>query len=305
MRHIFVNKVYEHLKQNKDSYFLTADLGFNAFETLQKDFPDRFINTGVGENNALGVASGMAMSGKKIFVYSIVPFLIFRNFEIIRNYISHNALNIQLVGAGGGFSYGNQGISHNTFEDFAIMRTLPNFNIFSPGTREEVNNCCDIIFNINGPSYIRLGKVPATNHKIIDKIGNIGQFYKKGIDALIISSGNLIDEIINSANYLETKSINCSVFSLSTLKPLKEELITKILKEYNKVFIIEENGIIGGLNSIISEIIAKHKLILEIKNISLEDKPHKLIGDQNYLRKINKIDSSSISEYIINNIDNE
>ena len=74
MRHIFVNKVHEHLKQNKESYFLTADLGFNAFESLQKDFPERFINTGVGENNALGVASGMAMSGKKIFVYSIVPF---------------------------------------------------------------------------------------------------------------------------------------------------------------------------------------------------------------------------------------
>ena len=299
MRHVFVKKVHEYLKNNKDSYFLSADLGFKAFELIQKEFPDRFINTGVGENNTLGVASGMAMSGKKIFVYSIVPFLVFRNFEVIRNYISHNALDVKLIGAGGGFSYGNQGISHNTFEDFAIMRTLPNFHIFSPGTRIEVNKCCDKIFNNSSPSYIRLGKAPDENYKTIESVDDLGEFYKKGNDAIIISTGNLIDEVIKSAKELETKSIDCSVFSLSTLKPIKDELIIQILKSYKKIFTVEENSILGGLNSIISEIIAKNKLESLIYPLALEDKAHKIIGDQNYLRKVNKIDSLSISEFII------
>jgi len=299
MRHIFVEKVQEYLRLNNNSYFLTADLGFKAFESLQAEFPDRFINTGVGENNTLGVASGMAMSGKKVFVYSIVPFLIFRNFEIIRNYISHNKLDVKLIGAGGGFSYGNQGISHNTFEDFAIMRTLPNFRIFSPGTRDEVSKCCNKIFNNPDPSYIRLGKAPLENYKAIESVQDVGEFYKKGNDLLIISTGNLIDEVIKSANKLHLKSIDCSVFSFYNIKPIKEELIIRILEKYSKIIVVEENVIIGGLNSIISEIKVKNELGCSIYPLALEDKVHNIIGDQDYLRKINKIDNKSITDFII------
>ena len=302
MRHIFVKKIQEYLKYNNDSYFLTADLGFKAFEPLQKEFPDRFINTGVGENNTLGVAAGMAMSGKTIFVYSIVPFLIFRNFEIIRNYISHNNLDVKLIGAGGGFSYGNQGVSHNTFEDFAIMRTLPNFNIFSPGTRDEVSKCCDKIFNTKGPCYIRLGKAPDENYKTLESIEGVGEYYIKGNQYLILSTGNLIDEVIKSAKNLQPNSLNCSVVNLSTLKPINEKSVINILEKYQKIFIVEENGIIGGLNTIISELKVKNNLECKIYCLALKDKVHKIIGDQNYLRKINKIDSFSISDFIMKNI---
>ncbi len=305
MRHIFVEQVSNYLKKNDDAYFLTIDLGYKAFEPLQKDFPHRFINTGVGENNAMGVASGMAMSGKKVFVYSIVPFLIFRNLEIIRNYISHNCLNITLIGAGGGFSYGNQGISHNTFEDFAIMRTLPNFKIYSPATRDEVIKCSDKIFDYSGPAYIRLGKAPSENYKSIETIKDLGEFYRKGNDALIISSGNLVDEVIKSVDNLKSELIECSVLSLNTLKPIPNESILKILEKYKIVFTIEENGIIGGISSIISEILLKNNMRNKIFSLALEDKAHKEIGDQDYLRSINKIDNLSISKFILNKINNE
>ncbi len=302
MRHVFVEQLSNYLDVNNEAYFLTADLGYKAFESLQDKFPDRFINTGVGENNTMGVASGMAMSGKKIFVYSIVPFLIFRNLEIIRNYISHNNLDITLVGAGGGFSYGNQGISHNTFEDFAIIRTLPNFRIFSPGTKLEVVNCCKKIFYNSGPNYIRLGKVPNEDYESLESIDNVGDFYKLGNDILIISTGNLIDEVIKSSKILEGISINCSILSMSTIKPLDEKNLVDILRKNKKIFIVEENSIIGGLSSIISELVVKFNLNKNTYSISLEDKVHSIIGSQDYLRKINNIDYISISDFISKNI---
>ena len=105
MRHVFINELIKESKKDKDIYLITADLGFRAFEIFQKEFPERFINLGVAENNMIGVGAGMALQGKKVFVYSILPFVVFRSLEQIRNIICHNNLNVNLVGGGGGFSY--------------------------------------------------------------------------------------------------------------------------------------------------------------------------------------------------------
>ena len=135
MRNIFINKLIQASKNDPDIILLTSDLGFNAFEKYRDSFPNQFFNIGVAENNMVGVGSGLALKGKKVFIYSIIPFLIFRCFEQIRNIICHNTLNVKLIGAGGGFSYGNQGISHNPTEDLSILRSLPNLTIFTPGTK--------------------------------------------------------------------------------------------------------------------------------------------------------------------------
>ena len=125
MRNVFINELIKKSKTDKDIYLITADLGFRSFEIFQKEFPERFINVGVAENNMIGVGAGMALQGKKVFVYSILPFLVFRCLEQIRNNICHNNLNVKLIAGGGGFSYSVQGISHNTSEDLSIMRSLP------------------------------------------------------------------------------------------------------------------------------------------------------------------------------------
>ena len=125
MRNIFAKKLVEHATLKKNVYLLTADLGFNCFEDFQKKFPERFINIGIAENNMLGIATGLAMQGKEVYVYSIIPFLLYKSFEHIKNYISTYDLNIKLIGAGGGFSYGAQGISHNPIEDLGILNLLP------------------------------------------------------------------------------------------------------------------------------------------------------------------------------------
>ena len=114
MRFVFVDEIIKFASKNKNSYLVTSDLGYRAFEKFAKKFPKRFLNVGVSENNMIGVAAGMAITGKKVFVYSILPFVLFRSLEQIRNNILHNNLDIKIIGAGGGFSYNVQGISHNT-----------------------------------------------------------------------------------------------------------------------------------------------------------------------------------------------
>ena len=109
MRFVFVNKLINYSKKNKNVYLITSDLGYRAFEKFAKLFPKRFINVGVSENNMIGIAAGMAASGKKIFVYSILPFVVFRSLEQIRNNIVHNNLDVNIIGAGGGFSFGSGG----------------------------------------------------------------------------------------------------------------------------------------------------------------------------------------------------
>ena len=159
MRFIFVKELIKYAKKNKNVYLVTADLGYRAFEDFKKLFPERFINVGVAENNMVGVAAGLALTGKKVFVYSILPFLVFRSLEQIRNNICHNNLDVTLVGAGGGFSYGPQGISHNTSEDISIIRSLPNIKVFNPGSRLETELVMKIIYKSKFFAYFIFQKI--------------------------------------------------------------------------------------------------------------------------------------------------
>ena len=160
MRNIFIKELIKESRNDKDIFLITADLGFRSFEVFKKEFPDRFINVGVSENNMIGLSAGMALKGKKVFAYSILPFLVYRCLEQIRNNICHNNLNVKLIGGGGGFSYAKQGISHNTSEDLSIMRSLPNISVFNPGSKIEAELVIKTLFNMTSPSFARLGKIP-------------------------------------------------------------------------------------------------------------------------------------------------
>ena len=137
MRNIFIEGLIRKAKKNKNIILITGDLGYKYFDKFNDLFPDRFINAGIAENNMVNLASGLALMGKEVYVYSIIPFLTFRSLEQIRNNICNLNLNVKIIGSGGGFSYGQLGYSHHATEDYGILRTLPNITIFTPGSREE------------------------------------------------------------------------------------------------------------------------------------------------------------------------
>ncbi len=302
MRNIFANKLVKHASLKKDVYLLTADLGYNCFENFKEKFPKRFINVGIAENNMMGVATGLAMQGKEVFVYSIIPFLLYRSFEHIKNYISTYNLNIKLIGAGGGFSYGAQGISHNPIEDIGILNLLPNVKIMTPGTKNQTNKAIDIMLKNKGFFYIRLGKVPKinTNEKLNNfKLGN-GIILNKGSDVTLVCHGNIIENVLKVAKELEKKNITVKVISYLNTKPININFLKKNLNVNSKIFCIEEHSEIGGLGSSIANIIIDLNLKnIIFKKIAIKDRAHLEIGSQDNLRKINGLDNKSIFKKIL------
>ena len=301
MRNVFINELIKKSKIDKDVYLITADLGFKSFEIFREQFPKRFINLGVAENNMIGVGTGMALQGKKVFVYSILSFLAFRCFEQIRNNICHNNLNIKLIGGGGGFSYSVQGISHNTSEELSIMRSLPNMNVYNPGSKIETELAMEAMFNTQGPGFIRLGKAPEKDYYLNKpkyRIGD-GLLIKNGNDLTIFCSGNITEVVMDVRNKLKSNNINAKIVSLICLKPINSKSIISQISSKN-VVTIEEHSEMGGLGTAIAEILMNNKLShISFQKIALQDRCHKEIGSHNYLRKLNGLDSDSIVKKII------
>lgn len=301
MRFIFVEELIEYARKNKNLYLVTSDLGYRAFEDFKRLYPKRFINVGIAENNMIGVAAGLALTGKKVFVYSILPFLVFRSLEQIRNNICHNNLDVTLVGAGGGFSYGPQGISHNTSEDLSIIRSLPNIDVFSPGSRLETKLVLRIIFKSNTPSFIRLGKCPIKDfYRDTTKLkrGN-GLVVTKGNDITIFTTGNIIENVFDAVAKIKKLGFSVKLISVPILKPINNQFILSNI-DTKKILTIEENSYPGVLNLIISSISLKKKLKdIKLKSITLKDKPHKLVGSQEYLRSLNMLNSKKIFNSIL------
>lgn len=301
MRNIFINKLIQASKKDPDIILLTSDLGFNAFEPYREQFPKQFYNIGVAENNMVGVGSGLALKGKKVFIYSIIPFLIFRCFEQIRNIICHNDLNVKLIGAGGGFSYGNQGVSHNATEDLSILRTLPNLTIFTPGTKIEATLAFDIMMDQNGPGFIRLGKVPDKEFHSSEPKYTLGKglIIKDGSDIAIICIGNIVEDVMDAANELDQLGIDAKIITLLTIKPIDKEYINEIAQTHKAIFTVEEHDEIGGLGTAVSEILAVSETSnIIFKRIGLNEKPHLEIGTQEYLKEIYGLSSKKIAKRI-------
>ena len=158
MRKIFIEELILAAKKNKKVVLIVNDLGYSVVERFAEMFPKQFYNAGVAEQNMMGIAAGMALEGYHVFVYSIGNFPTFRCAEQIRNDIDYHNLPVTIVSVGGGLAYGALGYSHHALQDYALIRTLPNMLIASPGDPQEVEGCLDFLNENPQPSYLRLGK---------------------------------------------------------------------------------------------------------------------------------------------------
>lgn len=304
MRNLFINYLFKRAKKNKNVIILTGDLGYKYFDNFAKYFPDRFINTGIAENNMINLACGLALYNKEVYVYSIIPFLAFRSLEQIRNNIANLNLNVKIIGSGGGFSYGNQGVSHNPIEDIAIMRSIPNMNILNPGFEEEAKLSFKLLFNDKKPYYLRLGKKPSFNlsYKIDAKKYKKGDgiLVKKGNEILLISTGNIIENVIKADEKLNEIGYSATLISCFSLKPINKYFYLKYLKESNIIITIEEHSEIGGLGTIISEMISEENVSYsKFEKISIQDKANIEIGSQEYLRNKSNLGVKTLTKKLL------
>ena len=299
MRTSFINTLQELAKTDKRIFLLTADVGFSVLEKFVEEFPDRYFNVGVAEANMINVASGLAMSDKIVFVYSMAHFITTRCYEQIKLNLCYQNMNVKLIGSGGGLSYGYAGATHHAIEDISIMRSLPNMCVICPGDPIETKYAIEASLKREGPVYIRVGRNNPPVHKsdIDFQIGK-GIILKKGRDLNILTTGNML-EISNLVSAkLEEDGVDAGVISIHTVKPLDVDLVKDLVYSGKPIFTIEEHSIIGGLGSAVSEVIAELDCSVPFKRIGLPDEFSHIIGSQNYQRMKFGIDVNGIYKKI-------
>jgi len=259
MRDSFINSIYKVTKLNNNVLCMVGDIGAFLLRNYIRDFPFNYYNLGAAEANMVGVAAGLALSGKIPFVYTITPFITARCYEQIKIDVCYNNANVKIVGVGSGVSYGTMGSTHHSLEDIAIMRALPNMVIISPSDPQEVEEAVFAAMKYTGPTYIRLTlqSKPLNYDRGNFKIGK-ARIVKKGANAAIVATGEMVGIAIDAAETLKKYNINCYVINLHTIKPIDKALIKKLSEECNAIVSIEEHSVIGGLGSAVSSIISQY-----------------------------------------------
>lgn len=301
MRDAFV-KTLERLSQSdNDIFLLTGDLGFKLFDSFREKYPERFLNMGIAEPNMIGVSAGLALSGKKVYCYSMIPFLVMRCFEHVRIDICYHNLNVRLVGVGGGLVYGLEGVTHHAVEDMAIMRTLPKMTVVAPGDPFEVSACIGASVSYKGPMFIRLGRrsEPQVHSTAPDfKIGKGIILFNKGNDICLLATGTMLSKAKIASELLLKKGFGVTLISLHTIKPLDEMLIKDCAKKYRSIFSIEEHSIVGGLGSAVAEVLSEICYNGIFKKIGLPDEFNHYVGRAEYLYQKYGLVPESIADNI-------
>jgi len=302
MRRGFLTALTEIAKADKNVILLTGDLGFKVFEEFAKELPDQYLNCGVAEQNMMGVAAGLAMSGKIPYVYSIVPFATLRCLEQIRADVCYQNLNVKVIGVGGGFSYGELGSTHAIMEDLAVLRALPNMTVLSGADIAETEALMHLQYKHTGPSYLRLCN--AGNYKIHDsrprlEIGK-PEVLKDGKDALVIGIG--LQSVFCLELAKELKDVDLKVVNIHTLKPIDTKAFLQQAQSFEKIFTVEEHGVIGGLGSAVAELLAQSDWQGKLHMLGMADMFSPVIGSSDYLRSQYGLDKGGIKKIILENI---
>ncbi|MBI5206446.1 MAG: transketolase family protein [Candidatus Firestonebacteria bacterium] len=258
---------------NSNVVAVDADLSCSTMSILfRNNFPDRFFNFGVAEQNMIGTASGLALSGKIVFASSFAIFASGRAWEQIRNTVASCNLNVKIVGSHGGISVGEDGSSHQSIEDIALMRAIPNMTVIIPADAVETQKALFAVAEHNGPVYFRTSR-PKTPIIYDDKYKFIigkGSIIKEGNDITIISTGITLSIAKEAQEELSKQNINCRVVNLSTIKPIDKDIIISSAEKTGAIITIEEHSVIGGLGSAVAEVLAEN-FPVPLKRIGIQD----------------------------------
>ena len=271
MRNAFVDTLYKLAKEDKRILALVGDAGSGVFDKFRADFPNQFFNMGIAEANMITVAAGLSHQGFIPFTYAIAPHITMRPYEQIRNDVCLNNTNVKIVSVGAGLHYSNQGPTHQSVEDFAVLKVLPHITIFSPSNPTEAANVTVAASKINGPVYIRIGRATDTKEKYEFKAG-YGVELKEGTDATIIATGATVYDAYTAAHELQKEGFSVRVVNIHTIKPIDKKIIVKAARETGVILTVEEHQITGGLgDSVASVILEENYKPIKFKRMGIND----------------------------------
>jgi len=266
-RDVYGKTLVELGKANKDIAVFDADLSSSTRTGMfAKEFPERFFNFGVAEQNMMSSAAGFASCGKTVFVSTFAIFATGRAWDQVRNSVAYNNFNVKIVASHAGITVGPDGASHQALEDIALMRVIPNMNIIVPCDGPQTRDAIITAANTPGPFYVRLGrpKFPTIENKGEFKLGK-AQVLTEGSDVAIIACGIMVNEALQAASGLLSKGVKARVINMHTIRPLDTGVILQAARETRGIVVCEEHSVIGGLASSVDEVIAENRPVKIIR----------------------------------------
>ena len=273
-RDVYGKTLVELGKEDKSIVVLDADLsGSTRTSFFKQEFPDRFLNFGVAEQNMISSAAGLASCGKTVFASTFAMFATGRAWDQLRNAVCYSNLNVKLVATHAGITVGPDGATHQALEDITLMRVIPNMTVIVPCDGPQTKDAIKAAAKIQGPVYVRLGraKVPT-----IEGLGNFelgkANVLKNGKDIAIFSCGIMTEQALIASKELSKSAIECSVVNVHTIKPLDVDTVDKITRQTGSIIICEEHSVIGGLGCAIEEVVARAGLGVRVARIGVNER---------------------------------
>ena len=276
---------------------IVGDLGYSVIEEFARLHPNQFVNAGVAEQNMIGMAAGMAMTGKVVFTYSIGNFATLRGLEQIRNDVCYHRANVKVVAVGGGLAYGTLGVTHHASEDIAILRALPNMTVVAPGDPVEARLATRAVVALDGPCYLRLGKAGEPVVHTAEPDFELGRAItiRDGSDVALIACDGMLATADKASRSLEEKGLSVRLISMHTIRPLDRDAVTRAAAETKLVITLEEHSVDGGLGGAVAEVMAEMEAPrASLKRIGLRPEFNKVVGDQNYLKALHGLDDAGV-----------
>ncbi|MEO8563644.1 MAG: transketolase C-terminal domain-containing protein [bacterium] len=297
MRDTFIASLSELAARDPRIFLITGDLGFSVLDAFARDRPGQFLNAGVAEQNMTGLATGLALDGRIVFTYSIANFPTLRPLEQIRNDAAYHDANVNVVAVGGGFSYGQLGISHHATEDLAIFRALPGLTVVSPGDDWETHCAVAALAECPGTTYLRLDKSSAGRTERPGESFVLGKArtLREGSALTLVATGGILGVALEAADQLSTEGIACRVLSMHTIKPLDVDALIAAARETGGIISVEEHTVHGGLGGAIAESLLEAGVVPRaFYRIGLRAGFSSIVGSQDYLRTVYELDAPAI-----------
>lgn len=298
MRNAFADQITRLAVEDPRVHLLSGDIGNRLFNKFQEKCPGRFFNCGVAEANMISVGAGMALSGLRPVAYTITTFITARCFEQIKLDVCYNEAPLVIVGVGAGLSYASLGPTHHSFEELAILRTLPGLSVLAPADPAEVHSALRAAIAHDGPVYMRIGKkgepaiFPAPPPFVIGK----GRVVREGDAACLVSTGTILWDVLRAADLLAAQGRPVEVVHLPTVKPLDRDLLDSVFRRHRLIGLVEEHALAGGFGSAILEWAAdRGPSPARILRFGMPDQFRHEAGEQEYARGLCGISGEKIA----------
>jgi transketolase len=300
MRDAFIQTLYGRAQSDANIIFLSADYGAPSLDQFRADLPKQFVNTGISEQNQISVAAGLALGGKRSYVYSIASFITTRCYEQIKIDLCCMNLPVTIIGVGACYAYGVDGPTHHATEDIALMRVLPNMDIYSPSDANMAAALVDVTLRSSTPIYCRFdrGKYPLLYSSNEDLSRGV-KVIQEGNDISIITTGIMVHRALEVADELRNYSVSTQIIDVYRLKPLNAHDIVNHITNTDKILTLEEHTIHGGLGSIIAEMLADFDATRSFKRLAIVDDLLYAYGTRRDLHLERGLDKESIVKTIL------